>query len=177
MTTETDDRRRRLMLAAGVGVAATGTAGYFGLRHALPSPARGELLAVNVRDLVPGRLRTVEWEGRPVWILRRSAREIAMLHENQSPLVDPTSRGSVQPDGCRNPLRSLRPDIFVAIGLCTHQACTPALRAGEGFLCPCHASKFDLAGRVHRAGPATINLAIPAYRFEGPDRLVLGVDD
>lgn len=76
----------------------------------------------------------------------------------------------------RNKHRSLRPEIFVGVGLCTHQGCTPALLGDNGFLCPCHASRYDLAGRVFKAGLATTNLVIPAYRFETDHRLLLGVD-
>lgn len=120
----------------------------------------------------------MDWNGRPVWILRRTAEEIAALAERESELIDPDSGHSLQPEGCRNRHRSLHPDVFVAIGLYTHQGCTPQLREGFGargvFLCPCHTSSFDLAGRVFRSGPAPANLVIPEYRLESNGRVVIG---
>lgn len=93
-------------------------------------------------------------------------------------MLDAASEHSLQPENCRNRHRSLRPDVFVAIGQCTHQACTPQLRSiaghAPGFLCPCHSSKFDLAGRVYRGGPAPANLVIPIHRLHGEAQIVVG---
>ena len=169
--------RRRLYLVGGICAlgAGLGVARYVVTR---PQPPAGHPLPVGFGDLAPGKLMTVEWHGRTVWILRRSADEIAALAGYESELADPASLLSLQPEGCRNPHRSLRPEIFVAIGQCTHQGCPPVLRAGAGnrneFLCPCHTSKFDLAGRVFRNGPAPANLVIPEYRLEGDSRVVIG---
>ena len=135
---------------------------------------RGSAVAIEFGDLAQGKLRTVEWKGFPVWILRRSGAELEALGAREDVLADPDSRESQQPSGCRNRHRSLRPEIFVALGVCTHQGCTPALASTGGFLCPCHSSRYDLAGRVFKTGPAPANLVIPAYRFESSDRLVLG---
>lgn len=158
------------LLGAGLGVAR-----YVVTR---PQPPAGDPLAVAIDTLAPGRLLTVEWKGRSVWVLRRSADEVAGLAGYEAELADPGSLQSLQPEACRNPHRSLRAEIFVAIGQCTHQGCPPQLRGGAGgrneFLCPCHTSKFDLAGRVFKAGPAPANLVIPEYRFEGDSRLVIG---
>jgi ubiquinol-cytochrome c reductase iron-sulfur subunit len=117
---------------------------------------------------------TVEWQGKPVWVLRRSPAQLEALATRNELLADPESKESLQPAYTRNTHRSLRPETFVAIGLCTHQGCTPALN-GDHFLCPCHTSKYDLAGRVFKVGPALANLVIPAYRFEG-EKLILGED-
>ena len=169
--------RRRLYLVGGLCAlgAGLGAARYVVTR---PQPPAGHPLPVGFGDLAAGKLMTVEWHGRTVWILRRSADEIAALAGYESELTDPASLLSLQPEGCRNPHRSLRPGIFVAIGQCTHQGCPPVLRAGAGnrneFLCPCHTSKFDLAGRVFRNGPAPANLVIPEYRLEGDSRVVIG---
>jgi ubiquinol-cytochrome c reductase iron-sulfur subunit len=169
--------RRRLYLAGGLCAlgAGFGAAWYITTR---PQPPAGSPLPVDVGDLAPGRLRTVEWKGRSIWILRRSADEIAGLAGYESERADPASLHSLQPEACRNPHRSLRPELFVAVGQCTHQGCPPALRSGAGnrseFLCPCHTSKFDLAGRVFRMGPAPANLVIPEYRLEGAGRVVIG---
>ena len=171
-------RRRLHLLAAfcalGTGV---GVTKYLADRS---RPPAGNATPVDLGDLPKGRLRTVDWNGRTVWILRRSAAELAALADREGDLIDPDSAQSIQPVGCRNRHRSLRPEVFVAIGQCTHQGCLPQLSQGRGvhgeFLCPCHTSRFDLAGRVFRAGPALANLVIPEYRLESdaPLRLVIG---
>lgn len=169
--------RRRAWIAGSVVAlgAGLGVARWVVLR---PQPPAGSPLPVDIGNLAPGRLLTVEWKGRAVWILRRSADELAALAGYESELVDPASLHSLQPESCRNPQRSQRPEVFVAVGQCTHQGCPPQLRSGAGnrseFLCPCHTSSFDLAGRVFRNGPAPANLVIPEYRFEGDSRIVIG---
>lgn len=169
-------QRRRILLAAGVSALAGGAAMVLRPSGTIIPYPHGSPLVVELGALPEGKLLTVEWQGKPVWVLRRSPDSIARLAEHEDRLADPDSLTSVQPPACRNRHRSLRPDIFVAIGLCTHQGCTPALSGGDGFLCPCHTSKYDLAGRVFKVGPATANLVIPAYRFEGETRLQIGVD-
>lgn len=170
-------QRRRLRLVAGACAlgAGVGVAQYLATR---PRPPAGTPLAVAVGDLPPGGLRAVEWQGRTVWILRRTAADVAALAAREQDLIDPRSDQSIQPAACRNGYRSLRPELFVAVGQCTHQGCTPQLRraadGGGEFLCPCHASTFDLAGRVFRAGPAPANLVIPEYRLEDEARVVIG---
>lgn len=168
--------RRRIMLVAGVGAVAGGAALLWQERSKLASYPQGSPLAVELDALPQGKLLTVEWRGLPVWVLRRSAAQIAALAAHESALADSESRQSLQPAFCRNRQRSLRPEIFVAVGLCTHQGCTPALLGDSGFLCPCHASRYDLAGRVFKAGPANANLVIPAHHFEAENRLLLGID-
>lgn len=174
-----DQRRRRRQLlavccAAGVTIPA---AWYYANRR---QPPEGHPISVPIDNLPPGKLRIIDWQGRTVWVLRRTAEDLSMLATHDGELVDPGSLYSLQPEGCRNRHRSLRPEIFVAIGLCTHQGCPPNLRLGSGgmgeFLCPCHTSRYDLAGRVYREGPALANLVIPAYRIEGDERVVIGVN-
>lgn len=149
---------------------------YYANRRQAPE---GHPTSVLIGDLPPGRLRVIDWQDRTVWVLRRTAEEVAMLAEHEGELIDPGSSHSIQPESCRNRHRSLRPEIFVAIGLCTHQGCTPNLRLGSGgrseFLCPCHTARYDLAGRVYREGPAPANLVIPVYHIEGDERVVIGV--
>lgn len=170
-------QRRRLQLVAGLCTigAGLGVAKYLAER---PRPPEGKPIPVDFAALPPGKLLTVEWQKRLVWVLRRTTEEIAALADRESELIDPNSEHSLQPDGCSNRHRSLRPDIFVGIGQCTHQGCPPQLRSGSGphgiFLCPCHTSQFDLAGRVFRGGPAPANLVIPVYRLDGEARLVIG---
>jgi len=167
-------QRRRIMLAAGACAVGGGTLFLSQQHNATKSWPHGDPLTVDIANLPEGKLKTVEWQGKPVWILRRRATEISALQAANVALADPQSAQSLQPPATRNTLRSLRPDIFVAIGLCTHQGCTPALN-GDHFLCPCHTSKYDLAGRVFKVGPAQANLVIPAHRFDG-ERLVIGED-
>ncbi len=169
-------QRRRIMFAASASALAAGAAMVLRPGGVVIAHPHGSPLRVELGDLPEGKLRTVEWQDRPVWVLRRSAAAVAALAAHEGLLHDPTSEQSMQPPACRNQHRSLRPDVFVAIGLCTHQGCAPTPRGEDGFLCPCHASRFDLAGRVFKAGPATANLVIPAYRFEGDNRLVIGED-
>lgn len=171
-------RRRQLVIAAGACVvgAGLGVAEYLERR---PRPPAGEPLSLDIGSLAVGKLLAVEWQKHTVWVLRRSDAELAALAERESELADPLSEHSLQPAYCRNRQRALRADVLVVLGECTHQGCTPQLRGthtafGE-FLCPCHTSKFDLAGRVFRDGPAKTNLTIPEYRFEGNQRLVIGV--
>jgi len=172
-------QRRRLYLAAGIGAfgAAIGLVKYLADAGAAPA---GNPIAIDIGDLPVDALRMVAWSGYTVWVLRRGVEQLAALADREDELTDPRSEHSVQPAACRNRHRSLDPAIFVAIGQCTHQGCIPQLRFGPGaareFLCPCHTSKYDLAGRVFRVGPAPANLVIPKYRFEGNARLVIGED-
>ena len=170
-------QRRRLQVVAGICVvgAGLGIGRYLAER---PGPPSGRPIRADFSDLPPGRLRVLDWQGRTLWILRRTADEVAALAKHESLLLDAGSEHSLQPVNCRNRHRSLRPDVFVAIGQCTHQACTPQLRSITGhapeFLCPCHSSTFDLAGRVYRGGPALANLVIPIHRLQGEDQVVVG---
>jgi ubiquinol-cytochrome c reductase iron-sulfur subunit len=135
----------------------------------------------------PGELRTVEWRGKPVFVLRRSPEMLAALSRHDDLLADPTSRRSDQPDYTRNAERSVRPAFAVIEGLCTHLGCIPTFRPTPGaadigtdwpggFYCPCHGSKFDLAGRVFKNVPAPTNLTVPAYHFASESTLLIGVD-
>ncbi len=169
-------QRRRIMIAATASAVAAGAAMVLRPGGVVISHPHGSPLVIELGDLPEGKLRTVEWQAKPVWVLRRSAAAVAALGAHEGRLSDPQSLRSMQPPACRNWHRSLRPDIFVAVGLCTHQGCVPNLQGETGFLCPCHASSYDLAGRVFKAGPASVNLVIPAYRFEADNRLLLGMD-
>jgi ubiquinol-cytochrome c reductase iron-sulfur subunit len=170
-------QRRRLQLVVGIAALGTGigAATFFSAR---PRPPSGQATPLDVANLSPGALQTLDWQGRTLWILRRSADDVAALAEHEDELIDPDSRQSVQPQKCRNRHRSLTPKLFVAIGECTHQACVPQLRSGSGtrrlFVCPCHTSRYDLAGRALRTGPALANLVIPDYRLDGPTRVIVG---
>ena len=176
MGRETDNQKRVTLLAGlgAIGLSAVG-ARYYATR---PRPPAGGAVRVRYKDLAPGTLRSVEWLGRIVFVLRRSPADLYALSEHESELIDPGSEQSLQPPGCQNRHRSLLPELFVAIGQCTHQGCTPTLRVskdGKGeFICPCHTSRYDLAGRVFRAGPAPANLIIPEYSLTEDGNLVVG---
>jgi ubiquinol-cytochrome c reductase iron-sulfur subunit len=147
----------------------------------------GAPVEVDLTRLAPGTLTTVEWRGRPVWVLHRTPAMLATLGNHDADLVDPRSQADQQPFYATNALRSVRPDFFVATGVCTHLGCVPTFRPEVappdlgpswpgGFFCPCHGSRFDLAGRVFRNMPAPRNLEVPPYSFAGDTRLMVGVD-
>lgn len=142
-------------------------------------------MTVDIATLLPSNLMTVAWRGKPVWLMRRSPEMVSALLRPDAALVDPLSNRSEQPASCRNDTRSLRPDIFVAVAVCTHLGCTPILRLDDaslnaelnapgGFFCPCHGSRFDLAGRVVKNVPAPTNLDIPEYSFVSPTSVRIG---
>lgn len=168
--------RRRILVGAGASALAAGSAMLLRPGSVIVEHPHGSPQAVPLAGIPPGTLRTIEWQGMPVWVLHRSPAMLEALRTTQLPLRDAGSVESLQPAACRNVTRALVPQWFVAVGLCTHQGCTPQLTGMDGFLCPCHASRYDLAGRVHASGPAPRNLVIPAYRFDGPDTLVIGED-
>lgn len=185
------DRRtwlRATGAAAGAGALATAVPFVASLAPSERAKALGAPVEVDIADLPPGGMKTVEWRGKPVWIVRRSAEMVAALQAPHAELADPDSQKAQQPDYARNPTRSARPDLFVAVGICTHLGCSPsAVPAGSanpslpadwagGFFCPCHGSTFDAAGRVFRNKPAPLNLEIPPHRFEGEHRIVIGED-
>ncbi|NML16621.1 ubiquinol-cytochrome c reductase iron-sulfur subunit [Azohydromonas caseinilytica] len=185
------ERRTWLLAATGAGgAAAVATAIPFGSTFAPSERAKamGAAVEVDIADIPPGGMKTVEWRGKPVWVLRRTPEMIAALRKNLDALADPASAKDQQPDYARNDTRSIRQDVFVAVGICTHLGCSPsAVPAGSGnpsvpadwaggFLCPCHGSSFDGAGRVFRNKPAPTNLEIPPHRFIGATRLLIGDD-
>jgi ubiquinol-cytochrome c reductase iron-sulfur subunit len=192
MSDKPDDisRRRTLvrLTAAAGGVAAAGAAVPF-IASLAPSErarAAGAPVEADIESLKPAVLRTIEWRGQPVWILRRTPDMLQRLASAEPLLIDPGSRvGSQQPDYAKNPTRSIEPEVLVTVALCTHLGCIPSyypapdsLQPGwpGGFYCPCHGSKFDLAGRVYRGSPAPTNLVIPPHRYESATRLVVGED-
>jgi len=190
-TVDPVDAKRRSLLVCGtsvVGSAGLMAAAYPFVASLEPSArarAEAQPVTTSIADLKPGQMQTLAWRGRPVWVLRRDDAMIRSLEHPNPALADPDSLRSEQPPSCRNATRSIRPDVFVAIGLCTHLGCSPVLRLGDhaleaelgvsgGFVCPCHGSRFDLAGRVVRNVPAPTNLQVPDYRFDAPDRLTVG---
>lgn len=175
----------RLTAAAG-GVAVAGAAVPFVASLAPSERARaaGAPVEEDIASLKPEELRTVVWRGLPVWILRRTPDMLQGLASAEPFLSDPASLvSSQQPAYAQNPARSIEPEVLVTVALCTHLGCIPtyypapdSLQPGwpGGFYCPCHGSKFDLAGRVYRGSPAPTNLVIPPHRYESATWLVVG---
>ncbi|MEI6737419.1 MAG: ubiquinol-cytochrome c reductase iron-sulfur subunit, partial [Pseudomonadota bacterium] len=135
----------------------------------------------------PGQLITVEYRGAPHWVIRRTPEMVAQLAKNDALLADPKSEDSKQPDAMKSAHRSIKPEVFVVKGVCTHLGCSPTLRKEiapadlgadwpGGFFCPCHQSKFDMAGRVFKGMPAPKNLEVTAYRFADDNTIVIDAD-
>ena len=182
-------RRHALLVATsvmgGIGLLATAVPFVASFQPSEQAKALGGPISIDVSGLLPGEMQTLAWRGRPVWVMRRSEAMVHALQQNDAALADPLSRRSEQPPACVNPTRSLRPDLFVAVGVCTHLGCTPILRLDDsrlnaelhapgGFLCPCHGSRFDLAGRVVKNVPAPTNLDIPDHHFTSKSTLQIG---
>ncbi|AYR26186.1 ubiquinol-cytochrome C reductase [Herbaspirillum rubrisubalbicans] len=193
---QVDASRRGLLVAtcAAGGVAGLATAGAFvsTLQPSERAKAAGAPVEVDISSLAPGEMRTVEWRGKPVWILKRTPEMIASLKQTDGEVADPNSKRtdfSQTPDYALNEWRSVRKDILVVVGICPHLGCSPSSRFQTGpqtslpddwhggFLCPCHGSTFDLAGRVYKNKPSPDNLQVPRYMFEGENKLVIGKDE
>jgi ubiquinol-cytochrome c reductase iron-sulfur subunit len=152
--------------------------------------AAGAPVEVDISAMKPGEKITVEWRGKPVWIIRRTPEMLATLKKTDALVADPNSERTAYPtpEYAKNEARSIKPEVFVAVGICTHLGCSPTdkLQPGPqpslpddwqgGFLCPCHGSTFDMAGRVFKNKPAPDNLEIPPYEFLSDTRLIIGQD-
>ena len=187
-----DPDRRTWLIAtsAAGGVAAAATAVPFVASFAPSERARamGAAVEVDIGDIAPGSMKIVEWRGKPVWIVRRTPEMLAAVEHPSPDLADPDSRRDQQPAYARNATRSINPEIFVVVGICTHLGCSPtAVPAGSsnpslpadwpgGFFCPCHGSTFDGAGRVFKNKPAPTNLEVPPHQYLSDSRLLIGED-
>lgn len=194
--TQVDHDRRGLLVAtcAAGGIAGLATTGVFvsTFQPSERAKAAGAPVEVDIAGLATGEMRTVEWRGKPVWILKRSPEMVAALPKLDNELADPKSLRNpdqLTPPYARNEHRSIKPEILVAVGICSHLGCSPITKfqtgaqpslpddwAG-GFLCPCHGSTFDLAGRVYKNKPAPDNLEVPRHMFVGNAKLVIGKDE
>ena len=150
--------------------------------------AAGAPVEVDIGKLQPGDMMVVEWRGKPVWILNRTPEMLAALKKAEPMLADPASNKPQQPAYATNETRSRTPEVLVAVGICTHLGCSPsaAFTPGEaalgadwpgGFLCPCHGSTFDFAGRVFKNKPAPTNLEVPPHQYLSDTRLIIGEDE
>lgn len=183
-------QRRNLILATtavgGLGCAVALVPFVASLMPSERAKAAGAPVEADIATLEPGQMMTVEWRGKPVWILHRTPEMLATLPRLEAQLSDPQSAQHQQPDSCRNVQRSIKPEILIAVGICTHLGCSPSSKfrhGGEdgmssdwpgGFLCPCHGSTFDLAGRVFKNKPAPLNLEIPPHTYLSASRILIG---
>ena len=192
MSTDVDAGRRRL-LTAGVavvgGVATVGTAVPFVAAWQPSERARaiGAPIEVDISKMEPGEMLTAKWRGQPVWIVSRPSEILEALPGIDDRLRDPKSTQNQQPKYAKNEYRSIKPEVVVLIGICTHLGCSPLrVRQDEpplgvgwpgGFFCPCHGSKFDYAGRVYAGVPAPTNLVVPPHRYLSDTRILIGAGE
>jgi ubiquinol-cytochrome c reductase iron-sulfur subunit len=186
-------RRSWVMITCGAGAVGGIAAAVPFVASFTPSDrarAAGAPVEVDIGDIKPGEKVVVEWRGKPVWILRRTPEQLKSLEKSESQVADPKSDRTTYPTPpyAKNQVRSIKPEVFVAVGICSHLGCSPSdkFQTGPqpslpddwqgGFLCPCHGSTFDLAGRVYKNKPAPDNLEVPPYMYLSDTRLLIGED-
>ncbi len=188
-----DPGRRRLLIGGasvvgGAGAAALAVSMLGSMSPSARAKAAGAPVEADISKLASGQMLTVEWRGKPVWIVRRSSEALDQLKNSTAPLSDPDSVQDMQPAYAQNAVRSIKEEYLVVIGICTHLGCSPTYRPelaapdlgsdwAGGFFCPCHGSKFDLAGRVYSGVPAPTNLEIPPYQYVDEFNIIIGVDE
>ncbi|MDX1636011.1 MAG: ubiquinol-cytochrome c reductase iron-sulfur subunit [Marinobacter sp.] len=184
--------RRRFLIGAtsvvgGVGVVGAAVPFVASWNPSAKAKAAGAPVSVNISKIEPGQQITVEWRGKPVWVVRRTETMLENIEKLNDRLKDPMSEEADQPPYIEGIYRALRDEYLVTVGICTHLGCSPTYRPevapadlGEnwlgGFYCACHGSRYDLSGRVYANQPAPSNLVIPPYRYEGEDTLTVGLD-
>jgi len=189
---EVDHGKRRFLVAATTLVGGVGTGFALvpfvsSMQPSAKARAAGAPVRVDISKLEPGQKLTVEWRGKPVWVVDRTESMLETLPSLDSQLADPESTISEQPGYITGEDRSIKPELLVVIGICTHLGCSPTFRPDiapadlgpdwkGGFFCPCHGSRFDLSGRVYSHMPAPKNLPIPPYRFITETELMIGED-
>ncbi len=193
MSTDGVDKGRRRFLTAtatvvgGVGVGFAAAPFVLSMQPSARAQAAGAPVEVDISKMENGQMLTVEWRGKPVWIVRRTSQNLKDLASLNGQLLDPSSELNQQPAYAQNPSRSIKPDYLVLVGICTHLGCSPTYRPDMapadlgaewkgGFFCPCHGSRFDLAGRVFSGVPAPKNLEVPPHYFISGNRIIIGVD-
>jgi len=186
-----DHTRRNLIVAtsavagaAGAGVAIPFAWSWWPSERA---KAAGAPVEADISNIAPGELAVVEWRGKPVWIMRRTKEMLESVRKADDKVTDPKSEVAAQPDYAKNENRSIKPEFLVLVGICSHLGCSPQQKSSEakgemgadwagGFLCPCHGSKFDLAGRVYKGAPAPINMEVPPHTYLSDTKLLIGDD-
>lgn len=189
---ETDQGKRQFLVAATTvaGGVAAGAAAVPFVASMLPSErakAAGAPVEVDLSVLAPGERITVEWQGKPVWVVRRTKEMLDSVRSNDDNVADPQSKKKMQPPYATNEMRSIKDEYLVLVGICTHLGCSPVSKFAKqaeafdpnwqgGFYCPCHGSLFDLAGRVFKNKPAPDNLVVPPYKYLSDTRILIGDD-
>jgi len=186
-----DTTRRNLIVAtaavggaAGAGAAVPFVASWFPSERA---KAAGAPIEVDISTLTPGELGIYEWRGKPVWVFRRDKEMLQSIKKDDSKVSDPNSELPQQPPYAKNEYRSIKEEIMVVVGVCTHLGCSPKEKGADakaemgadwngGFYCPCHGSKFDFAGRVYKGVPAPTNLEVPPYTYLSESKILIGDD-
>ncbi len=188
-----DTSRRRFLTAAtsvvgAVGVGAAVVPFISSMQPSARAQAAGAPVEADIGKLEPGAVMTVAWRGKPVWILNRTEQNLKDLPKNDPHLRDPKSEvASQQPSYCQNEHRSIKPKYLVMVGICTHLGCSPTYRPDiapadlgpnwlGGWLCPCHGSTYDLAGRVFQGVPAPLNMDVPPHRYLSETKILVGED-
>ena len=184
------ERRQWLLATTAMGCAATAAVTVPLVASFAPSErakAQGASVQVEIGDIQPGEVKVVEWRGQPIWVMRRTPEMLAQL-DGMTDLADPDSQKKQQPSYATNTHRSIKPEVLVAVGICSHLGCSPSDKfvAGPqpslpddwkgGFLCPCHGSTFDMAGRVFKNKPAPDNLEVPPHMYLSETKLLIGED-
>lgn len=185
------DKKRRCFLRAattavgGIGLAAAAVPFFSYWMPSADTEAAAAPIKIDISSLKPREQLTVPWRGMPIWVISRDAEMLSSLDKVTSLLRDPLCETDQQPAYCKNVHRSIKPEIFVAIGICTHLGCVPTYRPDVGsvspdwlggFYCPCHGSKYDLAGRVFQNVPAPLNLKIPRHMYTSATEITIGED-
>jgi ubiquinol-cytochrome c reductase iron-sulfur subunit len=187
-----DKTRRNLLVAtaaasgaAGVAVAVPFAWSWWPSERA---KAAGAPVEADISKLEPGEMQVVEWQGKPVWIVRRTKEMLEAIKKADDKVSDPSSKVPEQPEYAKNEYRSIKPEYLVLVGICSHLGCSPQQKTAEakgemgadwagGFLCPCHGSKFDLAGRVYQGAPAPKNLEVPKHMYLSDGTILIGKDE
>jgi len=192
LDTAVDIKKRRFLVGAtsvvgGIGAVVASVPFIVSMWPSERAKAAGAPVEVDISKVEPGQKINVEWRGKVCWIINRTPEMLATLPKLTPRLVDPNSEVPQQPPYCKNETRSIKPAMWVAVGICTHLGCSPTFRPEVappdlgadwlgGFFCPCHQSKFDLAGRVFKGVPAPTNLVVPPYRYLSDAKIVIGED-
>lgn len=187
------DLTRRKILTGATGVVGAAGATFLAVpfvsswQPSEKARAAGAPVDADISKLQPGQMLTVSWRGKPVWVVRRTPEMIDGLAGVENLLRDPGSDVSIQPEYCKNGPRAVNAEFLVVVGICTHLGCAPLYRPAigspdvgadwqGGFFCPCHGSRFDLAGRVYQSVPAPTNLEIPPHRYVSETKIRVGED-
>ncbi|NLJ91943.1 MAG: ubiquinol-cytochrome c reductase iron-sulfur subunit [Aeromonadales bacterium] len=187
-----DTGRRRFLTwstaaVGGVGAAFVAVPFISSWNPSAKAKAAGAPVEVDVSKIEPGQLIRIEWRGKPVWVVSRTQETLDELTKIDKDLRDPDSDEPQQPDYAQNTYRSIKPELLVTVGICTHLGCSPTYMPGNfgaqvegvdyGFFCPCHGSKFDMAGRVFKNVPAPLNLEVPPYYYMTDTTILVGEDE